>query len=441
MKCVIVGALALLSAGASAQLNNPSFEVAGPDAATPFVGWNSFNNVIPNIVQEAIPLTGSFCGKMFGPSFEDPPGTPVAGDTGIRQGFFTTPGEYLEASIWAAHLSSDPVQGNNTGFLSIVFYDQFSNILSDVATNTINAGTPADVYEQYTVSALVPPDAVTGEVVIGMYQGDTADRGGAILFDDVAIQSVTPPDQVIVGIDDSTAPWLGYMNVLDLPQNGGLYQFGSPWAVEDLVAEFDDTTGKLTMKPNSIDDPDPYYYQGGGAPGAPGNKVMEANLYQELTDTLQGKLLTFEGTVLSNDFTSEHEAYIFIRDFAPNYGSFAQAIIPAVPGDFSLSLVTVDAPGRHVQWGLQVSGVCVWITDVDPFGSIVYRTGDGPTGCPADLSPAPNGDGAVNTNDFFQFLTYYQAQDSAADFSPPGGDGAINTNDFFAFLAAYQQGC
>ncbi len=58
--------------------------------------------------------------------------------------------------------------------------------------------------------------------------------------------------------------------------------------------------------------------------------------------------------------------------------------------------------------------------------------------CPADLSPAPNGDGTVNTNDFFQFLTYYQAMDARADFSPGGG---INTNDFFAFLAAYQQGC
>ncbi len=61
--------------------------------------------------------------------------------------------------------------------------------------------------------------------------------------------------------------------------------------------------------------------------------------------------------------------------------------------------------------------------------------------CPADLSPAPNGDGMVNTNDFFQFLTYYQAQDARADFSPAGGDGQINTNDFFAFLAAYQLGC
>ncbi len=62
--------------------------------------------------------------------------------------------------------------------------------------------------------------------------------------------------------------------------------------------------------------------------------------------------------------------------------------------------------------------------------------GDG--ACAPDLSPPPGGDGNVDTNDFFQFLAYYQAQDARADFSPGGG---INTNDFFAFLAAYQAGC
>ncbi len=54
--------------------------------------------------------------------------------------------------------------------------------------------------------------------------------------------------------------------------------------------------------------------------------------------------------------------------------------------------------------------------------------------CPPDLT----GEGDVNTNDFFLFLSYYQSQDPRADFSPGGG---INTNDFFAYLAAYQAGC
>ncbi len=56
------------------------------------------------------------------------------------------------------------------------------------------------------------------------------------------------------------------------------------------------------------------------------------------------------------------------------------------------------------------------------------------TACAADLT----GEGDVNTNDFFLYLSYYQAMDPRADFAPGGG---INTNDFFAFLAAYQAGC
>jgi len=36
-----------------------------------------------------------------------------------------------------------------------------------------------------------------------------------------------------------------------------------------------------------------------------------------------------------------------------------------------VSLPTVNDPGRHVQYGFQMTGVCVWITDVAPYGTIV----------------------------------------------------------------------
>ena len=82
---------------------------------------------------------------------------------------------------------------------------------------------------------------------------------------------------VNVGIDDSTANWLGFMNVSELD---GTPVFGSGWVIPDLVANFDDGANTLTMSPNTIGDPDPFWYQGGGGPGAMGNKIMEANLYQ-----------------------------------------------------------------------------------------------------------------------------------------------------------------
>ena len=178
---------------------------------------------------------------------------------------------------------------------------------------------------------------------------------------------------VTVGVDDSTAPWLGFMNVFNLPapDGDGAYQFGSPWGVPDLTANFNDGAGTLTLGPNTIGDPDPYWYIGGGGPGAAGNKIMEANLYQELTGVINGEVVNFEGVVLSDTFTSAHQATIFIRDFAPDFSSVVEVSVPLDAGAFSLSLATINDPARHIQWGFQVKGVNVWATDVAPFGNAV----------------------------------------------------------------------
>lgn len=55
-------------------------------------------------------------------------------------------------------------------------------------------------------------------------------------------------------------------------------------------------------------------------------------------------------------------------------------------------------------------------------------------GCPADFT----GDGVVNSQDFFAFLTAFFQGSPAADFN---GDGAINSQDFFNFLGAFFNGC
>ena len=49
-----------------------------------------------------------------------------------------------------------------------------------------------------------------------------------------------------------------------------------------------------------------------------------------------------------------------------------------------------------------------------------------------------NDDGAVNSQDFFNFLTAFFASDAAADFNT---DGAVNSQDFFDFLAAFFTPC
>ncbi len=167
---------------------------------------------------------------------------------------------------------------------------------------------------------------------------------------------------------DPAAQWLGYMNVFNLDSAGGAFQFGSPWGLGDLPATFDGAT--LTLAPNSIGDPNEYWYTPSGGPGSTGNKKMDAVFYVENSDTFVGQTVNFTGTVLSNSLTSAHQTYAFIRDFAPNYSSFVETHVLATPGAFDLTLVTVPEAGRHVQYGFETLGACVWITDVAPYGQV-----------------------------------------------------------------------
>lgn len=181
--------------------------------------------------------------------------------------------------------------------------------------------------------------------------------------------------QVTVDVGDSNAPWLGYMNVYELPAFGGGFVFGSPWGVADLVATFDNPNNELVLTPNTIGDPDPFWYQGGGGPGALGNKFMEANLYQEVTGTYAGQTVTFNYSVSADTTTSSHNGFAFIKDFAPDYSSSVDTVVPLTVGaGQSISLATTNDPSRHVQFGFQLTGENVWITDVAPFGGITIDT-------------------------------------------------------------------
>lgn len=57
-----------------------------------------------------------------------------------------------------------------------------------------------------------------------------------------------------------------------------------------------------------------------------------------------------------------------------------------------------------------------------------------PPPCNADF----NADGAADSQDFFDFVAAFFAQDSTADFN---ADGVVNSQDFFEFLAAFFVGC
>lgn len=164
------------------------------------------------------------------------------------------------------------------------------------------------------------------------------------------------------------AGWIGFMNVFQTPANGGGYVFGSGWGTGDLVATFSGST--LTLSPNVIGDPDPFWYVSTGN-NSVGNKIMDASMYVETAGgTYTGQTLTFTANVLANTLVGSLNpagngwtSVAFIKDFAPDYSSFVSSTVALTPGVFSVSLATINDPSRHIQYGFQTVGPDVWATD------------------------------------------------------------------------------
>lgn len=211
---------------------------------------------------------------------------------------------------------------------------------------------------------------------------------------------------------DPGASWKGYMNVSELPGNGGGYIFGGSWDPADLRAGFDGPV--VTLAPNTIDDPSSFWYVGGGSPGNPGNKTMDANFYVEETDGLSGRRITFEGDVLESTLTGAHAGVAFIKDFAADFSSYRSATVPLLEGRFSVSLETLPGPGRHVQYGFRLLGPNVWSTDVAPFGSVRVTA----------VPPDSFGDWIGS----FDFATMADPDLTAG--GDPDGDGLDNLTEF-----------
>ena len=193
--------------------------------------------------------------------------------------------------------------------------------------------------------------------------------------------TVIDPNKITI---NPTDPWQGYMNVFDLPVSGTypanpLGNFyppppGGAWGTADLCASF--SGSDLTLSPNTINDTNAFWYTPLGAPGNPGNKIMDASMYIETTGLFQGATMTFSGTILNTNLLNPTHTNqqgngwtcsAFIKDFAPDYSSavitrvdFATNTSPV----FSVNYTTLnDLPGRHVQWGLETIGPDVWPTD------------------------------------------------------------------------------
>jgi hypothetical protein len=156
--------------------------------------------------------------------------------------------------------------------------------------------------------------------------------------------------QVTVGVDP-TQGWIGYMNVFDLPADGGGYQFGSTWGTADLQASF--AGSDLTLGPctNVWETTDTYWVQ---ADGLTPNKTMDANMYVQ-NNALAGQTVTFEGDTLANTLVSPYTCVAFIKDYNASYALVGESSTVLNPGqEFDISLATLA--GDNIQYGFEMIG-------------------------------------------------------------------------------------
>jgi hypothetical protein len=285
-------------------------------------------------------------------------------------------------------LNPERVNGIGNGWTNYAFVKELAADYSSSVESLVilTSGAP------FSVSLPTSPDPTLHIQYGFVTRGPNVHPTDANNYGAVEIQSldVTPTNVTV----NSSANWVGYMNVFNKPQDGGGYQFGSGWGTADLCAVF--TPTGLRLSPNTIGDPADYWYTPAGGPGSVGNKTMDASMYVEI-GSLPGRKLIFSGTVLANTLVSPSNtnalgngwtSVAFIKDFAPDYSSFNSTTVPLTNGAFSIQLTTVNDPARHVQYGFETIGPNVWVTDVAPFGSVlIANVGTLPT----TITPSRNG--------------------------------------------------
>jgi hypothetical protein len=184
-----------------------------------------------------------------------------------------------------------------------------------------------------------------------------------------SVVNVTVATSTTVLVDPSK-PWQGFMNVFQLPQNGGGYVFGQAWGTADLSATFSGST--LTLAPNTVADPAAFWYVTTNSPSV-GNKSCDASMYVQPAGSLPGLTVTFTGTCnantmvggsITNPAGNGWTCVAFVKDLASDFSSSVVSSVALTNGQvFSVSLNTINDPARHVQYGFETIGPCVWAGD------------------------------------------------------------------------------
>ncbi len=193
---------------------------------------------------------------------------------------------------------------------------------------------------------------------------------------------------------DPSQSWIGFMNVFNLPTNGGAFVFNSSWATSALQAAFSGTN-YLMLSPdtNVWETTDTFWVQ---ADGHTPNKIMDASMYVQ-NDNLTNTNLVFLGTCLTNTLTTQPEpltgvsytSRAFIKTFDGSFNSLGTVFSPGLTAGqpFAINLGTGGA--THVQYGFETIGPDANPATAASLGDVVLAAQSPPVAVPVPTNNAP----------------------------------------------------
>jgi Immunoglobulin I-set domain len=277
------------------------------------------------------------------------------------------------------------ISGGASPQYQVTWFNSSGSVLSS-SSGSFPAGLTSS-YQLENINLTAPANVDHAQLQFLLAVGSGTGDHWVVDLDNVALGYTNNPGAVVT-VDPSKA-WQGYMNVFELPQYGGGYDWGSPWAPADLDATFSGPV--LTFTPNTSIDRDNHndtYWWQDASGTSDGNKTMDASMYVQ-NDGLAGQNVTFSGYCWANTLVTQYKTNttVFIKDLNSSYALVASAVANLTNGQpFSLSLAT--APGDHIQYGFEMVGPPARLATVASLGSIIVASNAPPAGPAISTAPA-----------------------------------------------------
>jgi len=173
---ILVLSLAAVPSAPAVELRDPGFEEAGADGGLS-PAWHPFGNayrekLTPRSGEYTLKLFGNFNGEMnWSGAYQD---LPV--QAGLR----------YQAEAWVRHNCNDALQGGNTAFVKLEFFDSAGNLIKEFESPRLAADRDCDKYFHLSTGLHQAPDGAARVRVTLIFEQPGNDPGAAI-FDDVEL--------------------------------------------------------------------------------------------------------------------------------------------------------------------------------------------------------------------------------------------------------------